>query len=214
MKYVVRVQARPDETLSPEEVHNRLIRCFRQLQSPWSISGESSVPRFGPNAFTAQVPLTKLLGEGVRGFANYRMRSGLRDDSNCDDFLDLEFNPAKVDLEYVVEIVLPQLAEALDAYLGYVGDQEFSHIDFDKSRGVNRRKEIVRLYPATYLDNQLCQTAFALSAAEAADRLHGTAELIQVRDRGLLIVASRQVVSLADAERIHQSLAAVLRRTS
>lgn len=210
MAFALRVQARPRDDVPVEQLHERLLAALGELAPPWRPERLTTMPVFGRNDFTAQVSLTRKLGPGLKGFVNYRMRSGLADDSSDDDFLDAGFNPEKIDLAYVAETVLPRLVTAMGAYRAYVEDEAFYEIDYERTLYTNGRRQVTRLRPVDFFDAELCRRAFALTPATVLARVESHVARAALHDTGVWLMASPAPLTVDEAEQVDRTLAAVL----
>jgi len=206
MKYVFRLCARAEESESIEDRHSMLVNGLVKLGGRWGLPpGEYPTPDAGKE-LSAHFQLGKFLGKGITGFARYRFRGGLRDDPSCDDFIDLEFNPERIGYSELLNEVFPSYVEYFEPYLAYVGDEEFTYIDFDRSRGFNQRAGVLRIHPANYFDERLCNRSFGMSAIATLERLAPAAQRAELIHGGVFFVAKDTPMSIEDAETLNAKL--------
>jgi hypothetical protein len=210
MKYDLDIRSRTTEAVSINDRHSKLMGEWSRIASPWGIPPEKTPAAPDPGAdIGAGVSLTRVLGKVKRVQVYYCFRwSGLRDEGCCDDFIDMAFNPLKVDYAGFVREVLPRLILAFDAYLAELGDNEFVHIDFDRSRreAPDCRSDVYRVWPVSFYDELLCRRAFALKPAAIADRLKGVAEHVELLGDGVYIVGSSRPLPLSEADELCKRL--------
>jgi hypothetical protein len=203
LKYVLRIHGRTAEDVPAERRHDHFVRGIRRLPAPWGLPdlGNFAFPGFGRD-MTAIFPLPNPPKGGWKGRVTYRYRRLLTDSSSDDDFVDVSFNPQKADFEVLIEDVFPRYIQAFGGYFGYIGDEEFIHIDFDRSRGFNKRTGVLRMYPVTFLDGELCKRAFGLSAAGLMERLNGAGLSARSLGDGLVLVAHSGITSIPECEQL------------
>jgi hypothetical protein len=172
-------------------------------------SGDHAPPDPG-RELSAQFNLGKLLrGRGARGFVSYRFREGLRNDSGCDDLIDLDFNPERVDFGALLA-ALPQYIAAFDPYFAYVADEEFGFLDFNRSRNMNYRVSVLRVSPICFLGGGLCVQSLGLSVGEVARRLAPKAESVSEIGGGVLVVGHSKPLPFASAKSLSDELSGLV----
>lgn len=205
MKYVLRLRARP-EKVSIAEKHQRLVSTLKRLGGPFGLSDkEFAIPECGEE-LTARFDIGRELGKGINGFVSYRYRGGLRDHGDCDDLLDLEFAAKKVDYELLLTNVVPKYVEAFQPYYGFVGDEEFTYIDFDRSRNKNPRLDLIRFYPVAFYGDMFCREALGILPAELTRSVADLVSRIQEIEGGVLIVVDDKPLSLERAEEFEAAI--------
>ena len=210
MKYVLKLRARPEECATIEDKHSRLIEGLVALGGDWGLPpGEYPAPDAGEE-LSAQFQLGKLLGKGITGFVNYRFRGGLRDESGNDDYIDLEFNPDRIDYHHLLNEVIPYYIDCFRPYHAYAGDEEFTYIDFGRSRGFDHRSGVLRVHPANFFDEQLCKRAFCLSPEEVQQRLTGIVQRAEVIQNGVNFIAQAEPMQIENAESLNDQLRSAL----
>ena len=210
MKYVLKLRARPEECAKIEDKHSKFIEGLVALGGDWGLPpGEYPAPDAGEE-LSAHFQLGKLLGKGIKGFVNYRFRGGLRDESGSDDYIDLEFRPDRIDYQHLLNEVFPSYIECFRPYHAYVGDEEFTYIDFDRSRGFDHRSGVLRVHPANFFDEQLCERTFSLSPEEIQQRLASIAQRAEVIQNGVYFFAQETPMKIEDAESLSDQLSSAL----
>lgn len=210
MKYSCHLTARPSEAVSIAEKHAKLVSGLAGINGAWGFSSADHAAPDPGRDISAHLSLGKLLrGRGVRGFVNYRLRAGLREDSGCDDLIDLDFNPERVDFGALIES-LPQYIAAFDPYFAYVADEEFGFLDFDRSRNMNYRVSVLRVYPICFLGGGLCVQALGLPVGEVVRRLAPKAESVSEIGGGVLVVGHSKPLPFASAKPLSDELSGLV----
>lgn len=181
MKYQLMIRALPDAV--PAQLrHEAICRVF---DSVGSLRCETkTVPDPGKQS---HVEIALKGDPKVRGSVTYQNRIYTRDEAEFDDYIQLTFDPKRLDLAEFVRDVFRPLCAASEAYVGYVGDEEFIYHDFERNRGVNLRDSILRIYPIAFVSADLCKRVLRRTPQEVCERLDGVA---QVFSGGVLIVAN------------------------
>jgi hypothetical protein len=210
MKYVLHLTASTSEAASIPEKHAKLMKGLASIEGAWGLaSGDHVAPDPG-RELSAQFQLGKSLrGRGVRGFVSYRFRGGLRDHSGCDDLIDLDFNPERVDFGALFA-ALPQYVAAFEPYFASVGDEEFGFFDFNRSRNMNYRVTVLRVYPICFLGGALCVQALGMSGAEVARRLAPKAESVSEIGGGVLVVGHSKPLPFTSAKSLSDELSGLV----
>ena len=199
MKYVMRLRARPDKLMIAEK-HMRLVSYLSKLSGPFGLrSSDFPSPDCGQE-LSARFELGKELGKGIKGFVRYRFRGGLEDQGDHDDLLDLEFDPRKMDYSILLREVFPCYVRAFQPYFGFIGDEEFTYVDFDRSRNTNSRYELIRFYPTAYYSNWFCANSLGLSAEELVGRVGDLIVKSELFDDGVILVGADSPIDLDRAE--------------
>lgn len=186
------------------------MNAFAELELPWRIDRQDYAAPEPGTGLSAHFTLTGRLGKGVKGFASYNFRPNVTASQSSDDFVHLEFNPARVDYKYFAEVVVPSCIRSLSPYLVTVLDAQFTYVDHERTRGINRRMKVARICPICFFDVELCQNAFRRTPEEVAALAQGHAENIELFQEGVLIRASTLPVSVERAEAINAELMTAL----
>jgi hypothetical protein len=174
----------------PAEVHARLVEALAALPAPWRLS-ES--PRVRPRDANTTVTIRGALGAGIVVAAHYLFRTDRHpDNAEFDDVFAFTFDPAKVPLVPLAEVVLPLLVQALDAYRASVTDRDVvardvpALVELRRTRGtdVDGRHGIHRLSPSAYYDAHLLDAELGITPAEFAQRARGW---VREFHRGVLV---------------------------
>lgn len=211
--YELMIRARPDESVSAADKHQRFLEAIRSLAVPWSGLPDQAippVPGFGGNV-SAVGGLTKWFGGAVRSCqVSYTYRRLLRDTGSHDDWLDIMLYPSKVDVAYVLDSVIPKFIEAFSAYsLSYVSDSAKDALYELEPLGPavsNARFQVSWISPVCFFDQTLCERAFRLSPAEVAGRVRGTVQDVRLLSSGVYILGTSQVLSVDETVRMSQEL--------
>lgn len=213
MKYEIMIRSIP--VVDIPETHSRLITVMNGIPKPWGFGGNGGPPAPDCGSWLlAKANLFKYLGDGFRGSSIvYNYRSGLGDAGIDDDFMVLEFNPMKQDFARMLETVLPRYISAFRAYLAYIGDTEWGLADWEEERKMvpNCRYGVYRIYPVHYFGEQLCRRAFQRTPEEMIRLLSKECERVELLDGGVILVATSNVISLAEANQINARLWKVLK---
>lgn len=205
MKYKLRLCSRPEDC-SIKERHQHLVAGLLTIDGEWGLAiGEYSTPEAGKE-LSAIFKLGKYLGKGIKGSVSYRYRGGLRDEGDCDDLLTLEFDPTKINFEELVKNVFPRYATVFGAYLGYICDEEFTHIDFNRTRNVNGRHTLVRFYPTGFFDEQFCGSAIGITPEGFRAKSEGLVSYARLMRNGVCYSAKVEPMEIAEAERFNDAM--------
>jgi hypothetical protein len=163
----------------PAEVHACLVHALAALPEPWRLKDP---PRGGPKDPTATTTVRGPLGNGIVATATYRLRSDWHpDNADYDDVFVFAFDPAKVPLAPIGEVVLATLVPALEAYRAGVADLAFlareAPLLAEKKRhfgvDLDGRHGIHRLSPQSYYDAHLIDEELGVTPAQFAQRARG-----------------------------------------
>jgi hypothetical protein len=195
MKYNFEVRSIAREAQSIVEKHDIFVRHTQHLPSPWKTSLDRAAPEPGA-ALSGALKVSDLFGKGLAGRVVYQFRRPFRDDSSQDDWIDVSFNPAKIDYRQLIDQVFLDCAAAFDAYYADIADDEFIYMDFDRLRelGIDRRQGLYRLPPVSYLRLDFCQQALGLSPAGIVERLQGKVEVVREALDGVFIVLTSEIL--------------------
>jgi hypothetical protein len=211
MKYELMLRSRANPSEPYEEKHARFFARLRQMPHSWGMAGQEAppCPKMGSRELDG-VRFGKLLGKGIRAQVCYLFRhSGLSKDLGMnDDFVDLSFNPEKVDYRQLVHEALPVYIEAFHGYMAQLKDDAFFEGDFPKEREMklDDRHGVYRVHLVSYFDRLLCQRAFNLTPEEIADRLSGRIEEVRLIHDGVYLIGSSEPLELAAADRLTQEM--------
>jgi hypothetical protein len=203
MKYLFKVASRTKEDCFIEKKHKKVINGLKEIAPPWGIAKETLclLPDFKDDILIV-IPLKRILGNGIKGDLIYRYRRLIEDDSSDDDHLYIEFNPLKVDYNVLVNEVFKKYIEYFDAYSASIFNEELIFIDFEKTRDKNFRNDIVRFYPVSFLDSELCARALNLTPMEIYQKLDNHIEKVELFMNGVIIVGSSKVLTAQESEEL------------
>jgi hypothetical protein len=156
------------------------------------------------SALSATLKASDLLGKGPRGGVVYQFRRPFRDEASQDDWIDISFNPARIDYDALIGQVFLDYAAAFDAYYADISDDEFIYMDFDRQKEIGRDKRhgLFRLSPITYMRQDFCRRALGLSPAQVVERLKGGVEVAREALDGVFIVLTSQVLATEQMDTI------------
>jgi len=193
--------------------HRKFVDGLQRLRGRWGLrQGDYATPDPGAEV-SAHFELGDLLPDAINGFVNYRFRRLLRDDSNCDDYVDFEFESEQVDVHELAHVTMPAYVECFDPYHGYICHEEFIYIDFDRSRFFNERNDVLRIHPVNFFDDELCRRAFGMTAESVVSRLSNIVERADVFHGGALIIVNSTPVSIEEAAEIDGRIRPLLKDT-
>jgi len=200
----IRARARTEETI--EHKHDTFMKGLTAIPQPWGLGGRQAPPAPDPGSeLSAGLSLKKFLGKGVYS-ANvcYEYRREFRDEGSDDDLIAIDLNPRKADYRSLVLDVFPAYVRAFGAYLGEIGDVEFTHVDFDKEGELklNCRNDVYRIRPVSFFDAELCRRAFGLAPTDIVVKLQGKVERVSSICNGVYIVGSAEPLEFEDADRL------------
>lgn len=206
MKYIFELSSRTDVNTSVEKKHKKLIGGLKLVKSPWGIGeGIYPAPTFN-DAIVAMFSFNKLLGKGINGDAMYRYRSLLTDDSMDDDKIYIEFNPSKIDYNTLLSDVFKKYIDFFEPYVAQIFDEEIIYEDFERTQNKNLRKDFIRFYPVSYYDAKYCREALGVSLLELKTLLIGQVDKVELYKDGIIIIASSDLLSIEEADRIDAKL--------
>lgn len=212
MKCVFEVMSKPLLSEPPEHKYNRLMSLLESLDQPWGISPDLNMPfpGFGTE-FTATINLNKLLGIGIKMEVFFRYRNNLNDHHSEDDRIYIEFESKKIDYEYLVLSLFPQIIKCFDAYAADIFDKQLIFKDYEEKRFGNRRKIVNRFYPVSFYSKQICDSFFKRSPNKIAETLSGKIYKAEVFNDGILIIADTKPYSVEDAIEFENKMKGLLR---
>lgn len=203
MKYNLEVRAVALQSQSIEEKHDAFLFGLDELPSPWGVSHPLPAPDPG-SGLSAALKVAKLFGKGLRGDVVYQFRRPFRNEASQDDYVNVVFDPKKVDYQALVSKVFLQYVDAFDGYYADISDDAFIFMDHEQRRllGVDKRRAIYRLPPVCYMHKDLCLQAIGLSPAEVVWRLRGKVEDVKEVLDGVFIVLMSEALPTAEMDAI------------
>jgi hypothetical protein len=163
----------------PADVHARLLDALASLPSPWKLQAPA---RALPRDAAATTTLRGTFGLGMVASATYLFRSDRHPDTaQFDDVFGFSFDPVKVDLAPLGDLVLPTLVAALDAYRASLTERTLLEADRAEiaakmlANGVDLdgRHGIHRLSPLAYYNAHLLDAELKVAPDEFARRARG-----------------------------------------
>jgi hypothetical protein len=163
----------------PAQVHACLLDALASLPSPWKLQAPT---RALPRDAAATTTLRGTFGLGMVASATYLFRSDRHPDTaRYDDVFGFSFDPARVDLAPLLDVVLPALVIALDAYRASLCERTLLETDRAQiaakmlANGVDLdgRHGIFRLSPLAYYDAHLLDVELKRDPGEFARRARG-----------------------------------------
>lgn len=188
MRYDFEVRSVAQQGQSIEEKHCQFLLGLEGVPAPWGVERPLEAPDPG-SGLSASLKVATMLGAGLRGDLVYQFRRPFRDDASQDDYLNITFNPEKIDYVALVTTVFPRYVGAFDAYYAEISDDEFTFMDHDQRRtlGIDKRHAIFRLPPVCYLHRDLCARALDMTPAQIVHRLQGSVAHLQETATGVII---------------------------
>jgi hypothetical protein len=203
MKYNFEVRSIARQTQSIVEKHDSFVRGAQHLPLPWQPSADRAAPEPGA-ALSGILKVSELLGKGLGGQVVYQFRRPFRDEASQDDWIDISFNPARIDYRQLVDQTFLDYAAAFDAYYADIADDEFIYMDFDRVRelGIDKRQSLYRLSPVSYLRRDFCQQALGMSPARIVERLQGKIEVARETLDGVFLVLTSGILPADEMDTI------------
>jgi len=212
MKFIFEISSRAKLDISAEIKHEKLINFLKSVDAPWGIDKNLSIPfpGFGME-FTATVVLNKFIGNSIKMSIFYRYRNNLTDDTLSDDRIYIEFNPKKVDYNYLLTNIFPLFIEHFDAYFADIFDFPLIYKDYEEKRFGNRRHVINRVYPVSFYDEKLCNSFFKRKPKEIVRLLEGHVHSAKVFNNGVLIIEDTRPLSMDESENFEKKIKLLLK---
>jgi len=198
MKYQLKVNSIALQAQSIEWKHQKFLAGLEGLPAPWGVRESVSAPDPGTELI-AVLNVAKLLGKGLRGELVYQFRRQFSDESSQDDWINIIFNPGKIDYHALIYDAFLIYVSAFSAYYAEISDEEFIFMDFEH-RKYNRRHAIYRIPPVCYMNKDFCARAFDLSPAQIVEKLRGTVEEVREVQNGVFIVLTSKVLPTAEMD--------------
>jgi hypothetical protein len=203
--------SRPQLPEPVDQKHDKLISLLKNLDKPWGLAPDLDIPfpGFGKE-FTASVNLSKLFAPGIKMDVFYRYRNKLEDHHSNDDRIYIEFESKKIDYEFLVLFVFPQIIKCFEAYTADIYDRQLMFKDFEEKRFANRRKFINRVYPVSFYDNEICDTFFKRSPREIINLLEGEIYKAEIFNGGILVVGDIKPYTVEQSIEFENKIKAIL----
>lgn len=190
-------------------IERRHVELVQQLKDPMV----SWLGKYDPRAIyfesetidSGAADISDALHNGVSAAISYCSRNAIEADHGMyDDILTIEFDPSRADYPVFALPVFGQLVKVFGAYRATVVlDEELDLDDYDHildevdatGRDVDGRDGVFRISPVCFFDRELCNRAFGIPPAEIIDRLVGKIEHVEKIDDGVLIIATREILT-------------------
>jgi hypothetical protein len=203
VKYNFEVRSIAQESQSIAEKHAAFVHGVQHLPPPWKASQTVAAPDLG-SALSGILKVSDLLAKGLRGRVVYQFRRPFRDEGSQDDWIDISFNPARIDYDTLVGQIFLDYAAAFDAYYAEIANDEFIYMDFDRisEARINKRHGLYRVAPVSYMRRDFCQRALGLSPTQVVARLKGEVEVAREALDGVFVVLTSRVVGTEEMDAI------------
>jgi hypothetical protein len=213
MKYNWEIRAVADQSQTIEDKHESFLNGLDGLPEPWAVSQRLPAPDPG-GGLSGSLKVAKLLGKGLRGDLVYQFRRPFRDEASQDDYLNVVFNPTKINYKQLVSSVFLKYVGAFGGYYAEIADDEFIFMDYEARRqhGVDKRHGIYRLAPVAYIGQELCRRAFGITPEQVVDRLQGSVEEVRLALDGVFIVLTSEPLPAAQVDDLCWKAKALLER--
>lgn len=210
MKYNLMIRSRPTEDIFRR--HDRFMTLLSGLGNEWGLNEGAMPPKVkdpGTDPMR-EVSLSRCFPKGIKALVSYQNRKYFQDEAMYDDYFDLHFDPSKFDYSTLCERIFPEYIEAFDAYYGEIGDEELTFLGFDRSRKVEGRNAVHRIYPVCFFDRELCERAFHSTPEAIARQVAAHVEKTLITSKGVCIVATSRIVTVKEANAINKRLKTLL----
>lgn len=195
MRFNMEMRSIALEEQSIVEKHAQFISNLQGVPEPWGIRQQVAAPEPG-SGLSASIKVSKILGNGLKGDLVYQLRRPFRDEAAHDDWMNVSFDPTRINYEELVYSVFPKYVSAFGAYYGEISDDEFIFMDHAaRSRlKVDKRNALYRIAPVTFWDASFCRRAMRMDVETVEARLSGKVEKVSRLGSGILIVLSSQIL--------------------
>jgi hypothetical protein len=212
MKYNFEVRSIAQQNELIEDKHQKFLSCIERCPPPWAPVERPSLPPIG-GQLSCSLKASKIFGKGLRGDVVYQFRRPFLDEASQDDYINISFNPKKIDYRVLTSEVLTQYVTGFDAYYAEISDDEFIFLDFEAKRQArfDKRRSIFRLHPVTFVSNSLCLSAFSRPASDVAELLRDDVASLHITSEGLTIVLCEEPISTAEMNDLSWSVTNRLR---
>ena len=203
MKYNLEIRAIARQEQSIEDKHQSFLGALDGLPTPWGLVQPVPAPDPG-SGLSASLKVAKLLGKGLRGDLVYQFRRPFRDEASQDDYINVTFDPERIDYKQLVANIFLRYVSAFGGYYADISDDEFIFMDYDKRRElrIDKRHNIYRISPVSYLSKELCLKALGLTPDQVVERLQGKVEAVRTALDGVLIVLTSKALPTAEMDEI------------
>ena len=205
-----------------EEIQTSIAAFESRLKNtpdPWNLDCDSPlrVPEIG-DGLEAQVDLSGALrAPATSGYAAFVLRNSsyLRDDSEFDDRLILNYEISEDTYRDLVFLAFPRFVEAFRAYRGtIVLDEELALEDWDRivlacqhgAGDIDGRSGVFRIGAVNFFDEELSRRAFGLQPSEMVLRLQEHTEHASLLSGGLFLVVTTSLLPRNQLERLDEAV--------
>jgi len=198
-----RFRYRSTNEMSSEEKNVDVLNKLKDIAWLWntypsnislSSSGESSTFSLNPH-----------LNFGMSGQLSYSFRHGneMLDKAMFDDILILKFDESEINYAQFSGEVFEKICSAFDSYrASIIVDLDLDMDDYEEiveqsqetNKDTDGRDSVFRFQPINFFDKLLCQRSFGLSPEEIKDKLDGEVERVSLKNNGILIIATTELV--------------------
>lgn len=181
MQVEARFRRRPSANEQIPALHSHICRDLFLVRGLWNES--STLDQIGLDLGTgesAASDLTPALAAGIKGAVSYVGRSwAVQDQAKADDFLSLQLDLDAIDFAQFCREIFPQVVAAFKPYrAAVITDIGQDLDDFDliieevgrTGTDVDGRDTVYRIWPANYFDDEMCNRAFGLAAADVVSK--------------------------------------------
>ena len=212
-KYSVNIRHRASPIEDIGLRHDAFIKKQSVIDRQWQIPIDSeSAPSEIKGNLISTLELKGILPKGLKGILQYSFRGEdyLKDEAQYDDFYSIDFNPEKVDYTNFVNITLPELIVAFEAYRARVYLVDIAISDWneiikkssDSDKDVDGRDGVYRIYAVNYFDRELCKRAFDLSPEQIVERLESKVEQVRILGDGVYLVYTSRPLDSDELENV------------
>lgn len=186
---------------------------FARVRSAWPILEKlggpplMKVPMLGEYAHTLRTSGRQPCKAAIVCHARDKASGVVSETPNADDYITIEWRNGDLDYTAIVEDFLPRLAVAFGAYRAQLGPLELQSIEIERFPGASDwRRKIPMIYPSMIADEQLVQSAWGLTLAEAESGLRGAGAAVRQFENLVQATFSQKAMSLRDALALNATL--------
>ena len=203
MKYNLEIRAEANTNQTIQSKHANFIEQLSQMPTPWKPASEVHAPD-PKGQLSCSVSVSKLLGKPLKGMFVYQFRRPFKATAADDDWIDISFNPEKIDYRTLIETVIVSYVDAFGAYRADLDDDEFIYEEYDqrRERRIDKRTSVFSLSAATYMSNAFCRRALGVDADRVFSTLHGHVSRVQLTENGILIVLTENPLPIHELREI------------
>ena len=214
-----RFRYRANSSESAEERHELVVKKLSEIDWLWasnpvgvtlSSSGES-----------ASCSLSPFLKKGVRGGISYAARfiGGASDKAIFDDVLTLEIDESSIHYADFAGRIFERIVDAFNAYrASTILDLDLDLDDYEaiveeaqeSGKDVDGRDTVFRIHTVNFFDSELCSRAFGLEPEDVFSRLNGEIERVSVQGKGVLVIATTDLVDAENLIAINEHIMSLL----